>query len=227
MARILLGITGSVAAVKTSVLAAALLAAGHQVRIATTDPALAFFDPAELPASAAPEPPPLGDRILFRDADEWPQDRRFQVGEPVLHIELRRWAELLIVAPLDANTLAKLALGLCDNLLTCVYRAWEPDRPILLAPAMNTRMWEHPATTRHLRQLLEDHHGALPLGPLDADALCETINATCPLLRIAPPQSKRLACGDEGQGAMADVTRIAQAVELTFSEIFPPGQASR
>jgi phosphopantothenoylcysteine decarboxylase len=210
MARVLLGITGSVAAVKTPVLTAALLAAGHEVRVATTGAALAFFDPAELPASASLELPPLGERVLFRDEDEWPQDRRFQVGEPVLHIELRRWAELLVIAPLDANTLAKLALGLCDNLLTCIYRAWEPDRPILLAPAMNTRMWEHPATARHLRRLLEDFGGALPAGPLDADALCETINATCPLLRIAPPQIKRLACGDEGQGAMAEVAQIAQ-----------------
>jgi phosphopantothenoylcysteine decarboxylase len=159
----------------------------------------------------------LGEQILFRDQDEWPQEGRFQVGDPVLHIELRRWAELLVIAPLDANTLAKLALGLCDNLLTCVYRAWEPDRPILLAPAMNTRMWEHPATVRHLRQLLEDHGGTHPLGSLDPEELCETINATCPRLRVAPPQSKRLACGDEGQGAMADVAQIAVAVEALFA----------
>lgn len=214
MARILLGVTGSVAAVKTPVLTAALLAAGHEVRIATTRAALAFYDPAELPATTPTEYPALGTKVLFRDEDEWPQDRRFQVGEPVLHIELRRWAELLVIAPLDANTLAKLALGLCDNLVTCVYRAWEPERPILLAPAMNTRMWEHPATARHLRQLLEDHGGTLPAGPLDVDALCEAIDDTCPLLQIAPPQSKRLACGDEGQGAMADVTSI---VETTTS----------
>ena len=77
-------------------------------------------------------------------------------GDPVLHIELRKWADLLIVAPLDANTLAKFALGLSDNCLTCVFRAWDFAKPVILAPAMNTFMWESPVTLRHLRQLLED-----------------------------------------------------------------------
>src|SRR5262245_20486764 len=74
----------------------------------------------------------------------------YQRDDPVLHIELRRWADLLVIAPLDANTLAKLAYGLSDNLLTCLYRAWDRRRPIVLAPAMNTFMWENPLTDRHL-----------------------------------------------------------------------------
>src|SRR5205807_689348 len=75
-----------------------------------------------------------------------------------------RWAEVFVVAPLDANTLAKLAAGLCDNCLTCVWRAWEPTRPVVLAPAMNTLMWQHPTTGRHLRQLAAD--AGAPAAPL-------------------------------------------------------------
>ena len=80
----------------------------------------------------------------------------FMRGDRVVHIELRRWADILVIAPLDANTLAKFACGLNDNCLTCVWRAWDRDRPIVLPPAMNTLMWEHSLTRRHLRQLAED-----------------------------------------------------------------------
>ena len=104
---------------------------------------------------------------LVLDEDEWPgrdEGRRWQRDEDVLHIELRRWADVLLIAPLDANTLAKLANGLADNCLTCVWRAWEPGRPVVLAPAMNTLMWQHPATGRHLRQLAADMGSAPPAG---------------------------------------------------------------
>uniref|UniRef100_A0A8D2J364 Phosphopantothenoylcysteine decarboxylase n=1 Tax=Varanus komodoensis TaxID=61221 RepID=A0A8D2J364_VARKO len=73
--------------------------------------------------------------------------------DPVLHIDLRRWADLMLVAPLDANTLAKIASGLCDNLLTCVVRAWDLSKPLLFCPAMNTAMWEHPISAQQVRQL--------------------------------------------------------------------------
>jgi len=68
----------------------------------------------------------------------------------VLHIELRRWADVLLFAPLTAHTLAKLALGLCDNLPTNIARAWDSNKPVLVAPAMNTHMWNHPLTADHL-----------------------------------------------------------------------------
>jgi len=218
--RVLLGVTGSVAAVKTPDLVRQLLTLGCEVKVAATGPALCFFDSGLLPpgdprgATDALTVDPLwvrGQNRYYVDQDEWPQGRRFQVGEPVLHIELRRWADLLLIAPLDANTLGKLALGLCDNLLTCVYRAWEPDRPVILAPAMNTRMWEHPATARHLRQLGEDFGGDLPL-LRDPLALCAAIADACPRLRVVPPQSKRLACGDVGVGGMAAVEELATEV---------------
>ena len=127
--------------------------------------------------------------------------------DAVLHIELRRWAEVLVIAPLDANTLAKLACGLADNCLTCVWRAWDPDRPVVLAPAMNTLMWEHPLTARHLRQLAADA-GAAPPPEAPLEALPEWINAHCVRLRVAGPANRRLACGDVGVGAMAAVEQI-------------------
>lgn len=119
-----------------------------------------------------------------------------------MHIDLRRWADVMVIAPLSANTLAKLAGGLCDNLLTCVVRAWDFQKPLLVrwwwccahwhavaqvAPAMNTLMWDNPFTARHLATLTE-------LG-----------------VQVIPPISKRLACGDVGSGAMQEPEVIAAA----------------
>src|SRR5207249_10316312 len=142
---------------------------------------------------------------VIRDEDEWPgkdQGRLWQRGEPVLHIELRRWANVLVIAPLDANTLAKLALGLCDNCLTSVWRAWDRTRPVVLAPAMNTLMWEHPATGRHLRQVASDLGAEPPRELAQADVI-DWINANAPTLKMVQPVSKRLACDDVGLVAMA------------------------
>jgi phosphopantothenoylcysteine decarboxylase len=119
---------------------------------------------------------------------------------------------VLVIAPLDANTLAKLANGLADNCLTCVWRAWDRARPVVLAPAMNTLMWEHPLTARHLRQVAEDAWGGAPPATLDLPGLLEWINESCPRLAVAPPQNKRLACDDVGVGAMASLETILAAV---------------
>src|ERR1017187_9442613 len=121
MANVLLGVTGSVAAINTPQLFGDLRQAGHAVKIVATKSALYFFDAAVI------EPTAEGLRnkdVVILDEDEWPNER-YQRGDPVLHIELRRWADVLLIAPCDANTLAKLALGLTDNCLTCVYRAWD------------------------------------------------------------------------------------------------------
>lgn len=173
--KVLLGVTGSVAAIYTAEMVQDLAAAGHEVKVVATESAVHFFDPAVVP--------------VIRDADEWSADR-YRRGDAVLHIELRRWADVLLIAPLDANTLAKFALGLCDNCLTCVYRAWDRTRPIVLAPAMNTLMWEHPATSRHLAQ----------------------VDADMGNVRIVPPQTKKLACDDVGLGAMASRPDIVAAI---------------
>ncbi|XP_030280779.1 phosphopantothenoylcysteine decarboxylase isoform X2 [Sparus aurata] len=110
-------------------------------------------------------------------------------SDPVLHIELRRWADLLVIAPLDANTLGKIANGICDNLLTCVVRAWDTSRPLLFCPAMNTAMWHHPITAQQVSRLMEFGYVEIPC--------------------IA----KKLVCGDEGKGAMAEVSTIVSVVQ--------------
>jgi phosphopantothenoylcysteine decarboxylase len=129
---------------------------------------------------------------VYLDADEWaaPWTR----GAPILHIELRRWADVLVIAPLSANTMAKLAHGLCDNLLTSVARAWDPSRGrIVVAPAMNSLMWTNPLTARHIRVLEEECGGWFD---------------------VVQPATKMLACGDHGIGAMAEWTDIVARVEV-------------
>jgi phosphopantothenoylcysteine decarboxylase len=210
MANVLLGVTGSVAAILTPDLYAGLRRAGYAVKVVATGAALYFFDPAGIdPVSSG-----RNREAVILDEDEWPGrgERRYQRGDPVLHIELRRWADLLLVAPLDANTLAKLALGQCDNCLTCVWRAWDRTRPVVLALAMNTLMWEHPATARHLRQLAEDDGVDAASAPRDPLALTDWLNANCRTLHVVPPQSKRLACDDVGVGAMGSLEAILAAV---------------
>lgn len=214
MARLILGVTGSVAAVKTPELFAALRGAGHDLRVVATEPALYFFEPAAIDELArgggTTDPPGTGPAVL-RDRDEWPAPG-YRRGDPVRHIELRKWADALVVAPLDANTLAKLALGISDNFLTCVFRAWDFARPVFLAPAMNTMMWESPVTRRHLGQLLEDRAGTdVPRG-WTLDEAPGLFARLAPRIILIPPQARTLACGDVGIGAMADVTRIAEIV---------------
>jgi phosphopantothenoylcysteine decarboxylase len=214
MANVLLGVTGSVAAIRTPDLYRALKSAGHPVKVIATQAALYFFDPAELDP-VDPTRPARNPEVVILDADEWPgraEGRRYRRNDPVLHIELRRWADALVIAPLDANTLAKLANGLADNCLTCVWRAWDPARPVVLAPAMNTLMWEHPATARHLRQLAADAGAGPEPAGLDREAVPGWINQACPRLRVVAPISKRLACDDVGVGAMAEVPDIVAAV---------------
>jgi phosphopantothenoylcysteine decarboxylase len=100
---------------------------------------------------------------------------------------------MLVIAPLSANTLAKISNGLCDNLLSTVVRCWSfTSNPLLVAPAMNTVMWESPFTARHLATLRE-------LGAA-----------------VVQPVAKQLACGDVGQGAMASVDDIAHAARQAW-----------
>jgi phosphopantothenoylcysteine decarboxylase len=204
MARVILGVTGSVAATRTPALFSALAAAGHHARLVATKPALYFFDRSEFDSA---------DHAfdLYRDADEWP-GTRYERGDQVLHIELRKWADLLIVAPLDANTLGKFALGLSDNCLSCVFRAWDFAKPVILAPAMNTFMWESAVTLRHLRQLLTDRAGDAAASIKSLEDAPAAFARWAPKIVLVPPQAKRLACGDLGVGAMAEVTQIAEVV---------------
>ena len=174
--RILLGVSGSVATIKLTQLAHLLLEFAD-VHIISTKSARHFFNEAELPPDCGP---------VLTDEDEWRNWKA--VGDPVVHIELRRWADILVIAPLSANTLAKIANGLCDNLLTCVVRAWDSTKPVLVAPAMNTYMWQSPFTGQHVTAL-------------------ERLR-----FRVIAPVEKKLACGDVGNGGMAAPETIAGEV---------------
>jgi len=220
MANVLVGATGSVAAVRVPALFDRLRAAGHAVKVVATNAATYFFDPALIQAGAtSPESTARRDRnaeLVILDEDEWPgRDRRerYDRGDAVLHIELRKWADALVIAPLDANTLAKLAVGLCDNCLTCVWRAWDPAKPVVLAPAMNTLMWQHPFTRRQLRAVAADWGASHIPGHLEDEQLIAQINDRSRGLRIVPPIVKELACGDVGIGGLADGGSIIAALD--------------
>jgi phosphopantothenoylcysteine decarboxylase len=152
-----------------------LLLETWEVRVVVTTAAQHFFDLEKLREKCE----------VITDEDEWHKWK--VVGDEVQHIELRRWADCFLIAPLSANTMGKLANGLCNNLLTCVARAWDLSRPCLVAPAMNAHMWTHPLTARHLTVLRELH------------------------MIVLDPVVKLLACGDRGQGAMASPVDIAAA----------------
>jgi len=207
MANVLLGATGSVAAVRVPAIFDALTNAGHAVKVVATDAATYFFDVEKVGEAGT----------VIRDSDEWPGDR-YERGDTVLHIELRKWADAFVLAPLDANTLAKLAVGLCDNCLTCVWRAWDLSKPVVLAPAMNTLMWQHPFTRRHLKSIAADMGAAHVPMHLDDVQLIAQINDRSKTLRIVPPVLKQLACGDTGIGGIADTADIVLALGDVFTK---------
>ncbi|KAL0440494.1 UNVERIFIED_CONTAM: Phosphopantothenoylcysteine decarboxylase [Sesamum latifolium] len=169
--RILLAASGSVAAIKFANLCHCF-SEWAEVKAVATKASLHFVDRVSLPK----------DVTLYTDEDEWSSWNK--IGDSVLHIELRKWADIMVIAPLSANTLGKIAGGLCDNLLTCIVRAWDYTKPMFVAPAMNTFMWTNPFTERHL-MVIDD------LG-----------------ISLIPPVTKRLACGDYGNGAMAEPSLI-------------------
>ncbi len=145
--KILLGVTGSIAAYKAADLASKLAQAGSQVETILTPDATRFIAPLTF-QSVTGQP-------AYTDADLWGAQAH------VLHVGLARRADLLVIAPVTAQTLAKLAHGLADNLLSLTVLA--ADCPLLLAPAMDAGMFAHPATQANLR-LLQDR-GAIVVGP--------------------------------------------------------------
>ena len=135
--RILIGISGSIAAYKIADVVSELIKQGHAVRCILTDSAAQFVSPLVLETLSHN---PVHQALFGPDV----------TGTE--HIELARWADLFVVAPTTANVLAKLALGLADDLLTTVALATEA--PVLIAPAMNTVMFEQPIVQQHLATLL-------------------------------------------------------------------------
>ncbi|NEP58476.1 MAG: bifunctional phosphopantothenoylcysteine decarboxylase/phosphopantothenate--cysteine ligase CoaBC [Symploca sp. SIO2G7] len=155
--RVLIGIGGGIAAYKVCEVVSTLFKAGVQVRVILTPASVEFITPLTL--TTLSRHPAYTDEVFWEPSHQRP-----------VHIELGEWAQLLVIAPLTANTLGKLAHGLADNLLTNTVLA--SRCPILLAPAMNTDMWEAQSVQRNWQQLLQDsryHNVGLGSGLLACD----------------------------------------------------------
>jgi phosphopantothenoylcysteine synthetase/decarboxylase len=173
--KILIGISASIAAYRIPNLVSQLKKRDDSVKTIVTDRATAFVAPQALAV--------MSETPCLTDADEWHN------SEGALHIELAKWCDVFLVAPLTANTLAKIANGFCDNLLTSSIRALN-DKPLILAPAMNTAMWENSLTARHIRQAAEMYR-----------------------ITLIQPVAKKLADGDCGVGGLAEDETILKTLE--------------
>ncbi len=167
---IVLGISGSIAAYKAADLASQLVKLGHEVQVVMTHSATEFITPLTLQALTR-QP------VLVSLEDE---KQSWKPG----HIDLADRAGLLLVAPATANVIGNFANGLAPDPLTSIYLALPRTTPVLIAPAMNGKMWLHPATQRNIAQLTAD--GCHFIGPAEGD----------------------LACGYEGIGRLAPVEEI-------------------
>lgn len=167
---IILAVTGSIAAYKAAEVASALTQEGCDVRVLMTRRAMKFVGPLTFEALT-------NQRVLHDDN---------YFDEPMLHIRLTDEARLMLVAPASANTLAALSTGLADNVVTTT--ALAVQSPLWVAPAMNTRMWEHPATQQHVATLRERQ------------------------VNILEPASGSLACGHTGPGRMLEPEALVSQV---------------
>lgn len=179
---IVVGVTGGVAAYKTAALVSQLVQAGAGVSVVLTRAAEAFVGPATFAA--------LTGRPVAREVF----DDRHPLGA---HIDLAARAELLCVAPATANFLAKAAGGLADDLLSTLYLAC--SCPVVLAPAMNTAMWDHPAVRRNVARLRDDG------------------------VQFVDPAEGWLSCRTRGAGRMAAPEQIFQVLSAVLAS--PPGQS--
>jgi len=170
--RILVGVTGGIAAYKSADLVRRLREAGAEVRVVMTEGAQRFITATTLQALSGN---PVRDSL-------WDESAEAAMG----HIELARWATRIVIAPASANTLARLALGMADDLLTTLCLASEA--PLVLVPSMNRVMWAHPATQANAAMLRG--RGAVILGPAEGDQ----------------------ACGETGPGRMLEPIQIVQAL---------------
>lgn len=180
--RVLLGVTGSIAAYKAAELIRRLRDAGAEVRVVMTDGAKAFVTPLTFQALSGL---PVHENLLDKEAEA-------AMG----HIELARWADVILIAPASANSLAGLAQGRADELLNAICLA--ADVPMAIAPAMNKNMWADQATQENVRLLAQ--RGVLFIGP----------------------DSGEQACGDIGEGRMVD----SEVIISRLSELFSIGSLS-
>ncbi|MFH1708994.1 MAG: flavoprotein [Planctomycetota bacterium] len=171
--RVLIGVTGGIAAYKAAFLVRLFIRNGDAVKVVMTESAARFVTPLTFQTLS-------GDRVhtgLFPGPGEYDD----------AHIALAKWAETFVIAPATANTIAKLAHGLADNLLTAAVLALPGTTPVYIAPAMNTAMYTKAVTRANLAQV--------------------ALTAV-----IVGPVAGRLACGDEGMGAMAEPALIFKTV---------------
>jgi phosphopantothenoylcysteine decarboxylase/phosphopantothenate--cysteine ligase len=174
---IVLGVTGSIAAYKAADITSRLTKNGADVHVVLTSDAQKFIT--ALPFKTLSRNPVETD--LYDEEEGW---------KPT-HIALADQAELLLIAPATANTIAKLAHGIADDALTCIALALNPNTPILIAPAMNGKMWLHPATQANV-QILKGRG-----------------------VEFIGPEEGMLSCGYEGIGRLFDPEKIVQrALEL-------------
>jgi len=177
---IVLGITGSIAAYKAADLASQLVKAGHEVSVVMTRAATEFITPLTL-------------QVLTRKPVLVSLEDEKQSWKPG-HIELADNAGLLVIAPASADTIGNFANGLAPDPLSSIYLALPRTTPVLIAPAMNGKMWLHPATQRNVSRLAEDG--------------CQFVE----------PAEGLLACGYEGVGRLAPVETILAKIAEIASE---------
>ena len=175
MTQITLAVTGSISAYKAADITSQLTKLGLEVKVLMTPAARKFITPLTLQVLSKN---PVGLDVMI---EEDPQR--------IEHIDIGKETDLFLVAPASANTIAKLAMGLADNMVTSTALALPQGTKKLLAPAMNTKMLEHPATQRNLK-LLQDYG-----------------------YQIIQPREALLACGDKGSGALASVETIVETVK--------------
>ena len=174
--KILLGITGSIAAYKAATLARLLMKEGAEVKVILTPSAAAFITPLSLSTLTQNEA-----HVDFFDNNTWNN-----------HVELGLWADLFIIAPATANTLAKMANGICDNMLLASYLS--AKCPVFFAPAMDLDMWKHPSTQRNITTLLEYGN------------------------QLIPVENGLLASGLVGKGRLAEPEHIVEYINNHFGQ---------
>lgn len=177
--KILVGVTGGIAVYKTCSLVNFLLKEGAEVRVIMTESAKKFVTPLTFQA--------LTNHSVYDDL--WD----IKDSSTVEHISLAKWPDLVLISPVTANTIAKLAMGLADNLLTTTVLATLTNVKILLVPAMNTQMWTNVLVQKNINILLDTGK-----------------------FHLVEPRSGVLACRDEGKGKIADADSIMNAAELLF-----------
>jgi phosphopantothenoylcysteine decarboxylase len=229
---LLLAVSGSVATIKLPLMLQALSKHNISIRVVLTPSASRFLQSqsAEQPSFESYTSIPHVDGI-YEDSDEWEfgtngVQRGWKRGDPILHIELRKWADLMVIAPLSANMMAKIVGGMAEGLLNSIVRAWDTNgsvdvprnlvaqsgggsqcilnqkKRIIVAAAMNTAMWRQPITERHIK-VLEEDWGVGHTSPVFGEGWFEVLR----------PKEKSLACGDVGEGGMKEWNEIVQIIE--------------